>query len=298
MKRAFILFVLAMAAAISLPSLSKAEDSVRPDQHRRTVFSGERRKIDFAYDFAYHVEDGCSVYLSPSVEILKPPQHGKMEALHEYGYRPEQGEFERCDGATVLGLASYYTPDEGFAGRDSITARFSYWNGRIDETLFDIEVIEKPKPDPTCDAVNQAYLATRSFPRYNETIYELREDQTLRPYIVLYVDRDGGVQKNLVSGESQKFGKPSTSLLDMDHPKFSSCRLLDQQRASEGKVDHYSGTWRKFPYSAEFEVWISADTGLFLRMLRSYPSNEWLFPFRTALEVFDYDPKQAAMPMQ
>lgn len=35
-----------------------------------------------------------------------------------------------------------------------------------------------------------------------------------------------------------------------------------------------------------------------LEVLRRYPENGWQFSFRTALEVFDYDPKHAATPMQ
>lgn len=115
MNRAFIPFILVMFAAISLSSFDKAYAS-----YVRTVFSGERSKIDFAYDFAYHIDGDCSMYVSPSVQILKPPEHGKMESLREYGYPPEQGGFEKCSGNRVLGLASYYTPDEGFTGRDSV----------------------------------------------------------------------------------------------------------------------------------------------------------------------------------
>lgn len=270
MKRQFIPFILVMLFATLLSSLSKANDNaVEHYEQRRTLFSGERRNIYFAY----HIADDCSMYSLPNVQILKPPRHGKMVPIPEEDYPRERDEYEKCNTTKVLGLAAYYTPEQGFSGRDSFTTRFSYGNGIV-EIAFDIEVVEKPKLDPTCNAVNQAYVATRNSPKYKDRIYELREDGTRALVAVIGGDPEKFAELNLQTGRWSAYDKaPILRLEDREYPKFSSCRLLDRQRTTEGKVAHYSVIWRKFPYRAESEVWISADTGLFLKTLRRYPDN-------------------------
>ena len=151
-----------------------------------------------------------------------------------------------------------------------------------------------PKEDPTCGAVNRAYVATFSIPQFTDTIHEVREDGTRRPFIVIWNTPTKAAARYVLSDKWEEFDRPSTSVLDRDYPKFSSCQLVDQRHASEGKVAHYSAIWRKFPFRAESEIWISADTGLILRVLRRYPGNGWQFPFETALEIFDYDLKEIA----
>lgn len=155
---------------------------------------------------------------------------------------------------------------------------------------------QAPRPDPSCVDVNNAYRQDSRPPRYTINIYQVRDDGSLKPYQALRIDNDNTYTKYAFSDKWLTRGKAYFSIMDRMGPKFSSCKLLGEESSATGRLLHYAATWQTFPYTAAAELWVAKDSGRLMKTVRRYPDTGWQFPFAVALELYDYNPLQAALP--
>lgn len=148
----------------------------------------------------------------------------------------------------------------------------------------------RPKEDPTCRAVNYAYVATIGTWSYSKKIYNLKKDGTRKPYADIRVTRAGGYLKYAFGERWVEFDRSAWSTLDRFGPKFTACKHI-----KDGKEIRYRATWHEFPFEASADIWISAKDKRFIKVIRRY-SDDWEYSFPVALETFDYDPKNAVAP--
>lgn len=129
MKYIVALFVAIVMATFN-PSVSLAE--------KRTVKANTTSGLAFNFIFERR---SCKPLPPGRVTITREPEHGTVEVRQE-----RHKLTERCEGATALGNAIYYTPKRGFRGSDSVRIRASYpsdENGRLrrsSSTTFRITV--------------------------------------------------------------------------------------------------------------------------------------------------------------
>jgi hypothetical protein len=142
--------------------------------------------------------------------------------------------------------------------------------------------------DPTCDEVDQAYLKTRSYPRYSEQIPLIREDGSTKPYIIYVVTESEQRTWRAFDKKWVMAKRKAHSTWDRFLPKFTNCVLMDDDTASKAQEIHYKVIWNYFPYRADADVWISNEDGLLRRFRRHFPDDLWAFSEATIEEVFEY----------
>lgn len=149
--------------------------------------------------------------------------------------------------------------------------------------------------DPTCSEVNQAYLKTRSYPRYSEQIPLIREDGSAKPYIIYVVTESEQRTWRAFDKKWIVTKRKIHSTWDRLLPKFTNCVLVSNDTVPESQELHYKVIWNYFPYRADSDVWISKEDGLLRRFRRHFPDDLWAFSEATIEEVFEYgsdDPEE------
>ncbi|MEM9999521.1 MAG: hypothetical protein AAF940_01455 [Pseudomonadota bacterium] len=123
-------FIVAIAMAAFSPTDSLAE--------KRTVKANTTSGLAFNFIFERR---SCKPLPPGRVTVTREPEHGTIEVRQE-----RHKLTERCEGATALGNAIYYTPNRNYRGPDSVRIRVSYpsdENGRLrrsSNTTFRITV--------------------------------------------------------------------------------------------------------------------------------------------------------------
>lgn len=145
--------------------------------------------------------------------------------------------------------------------------------------------------DPSCEAINNAYIATGEAPEFTVSLSQLKPDGTLKPYAEIRVGDSKAYVKRAISSKWLQVGRPFSSTFDSYGPVFTVCRLIGHELIHGDATDHYSATWHSFPYSASYEMWISAGNGRAIKVLRDYSKTTWEFSFPVAVEFFDYSHK-------
>lgn len=142
--------------------------------------------------------------------------------------------------------------------------------------------------DPTCSEVNQAYLKSTSYPRYSVQMPLIREDGSIKPYMIHIVTEADqrtwrAFDKKWVTTRRVKRG-----IWDRYSPKFTNCTLVGDDLTSTGLARHYVALWSDFPYKASTDAWISKKDGLLRRVRRQYLNDRWKFSEATMEETFEY----------
>jgi hypothetical protein len=147
--------------------------------------------------------------------------------------------------------------------------------------------------DLSCNAVNDAYLATFSARRVTVKTYGLMADGSMKLHDEARYSEFGLYEKLSVSNRWLRRYLGTLRTFDDHGPIFTSCKLLPTA-ASEGTSGlHYSATWNSFPFSAAYEVWVSPYSGRSVKTVRDHSLTSWQFPFAKVVEVFGYDPQDA-----
>jgi hypothetical protein len=98
---------------------SQGEGISQPLKLARAVAVGQKLRVEFLYA----IEPGCSSMGVTRVQILEPPQHGKLTVENGQAFTSFAKENQRygCDMQKSPGTFVFYEPAPGFAGKDSIT---------------------------------------------------------------------------------------------------------------------------------------------------------------------------------
>lgn len=132
--------VMGVMAISSLSScVTVSPDGVKRVEFNKVAVSGERTREGVAW----HIKPDCSMQNMPTVRVVEPPKHGKLEIVKE-GIFPTtaKGLYNKCRSVKVQGSVGYYTSDKGYIGMDRLTVRVSYGNGRIEDTVLNIKVVK------------------------------------------------------------------------------------------------------------------------------------------------------------
>lgn len=148
--------------------------------------------------------------------------------------------------------------------------------------------------DLSCKAVNDAYVATFSTPRVTVRTYFSRADGSMKLHDEARYSELGLYEKLAVSNQWLRRYRGSIDTVDSRGPIFTSCKLMQATATESSNLLHDSATWNSFPNPAAYEVWISAYSTRAMKTVRDYSRTN--FPFRTVVEVFDYDPQDALPP--
>jgi hypothetical protein len=145
--------------------------------------------------------------------------------------------------------------------------------------------------DPSCRAVNDAYVTTFSTPRVIVRAYGLMADGSMKLHDEARYSELGLYEKLAASNRWLRRYRGSLDTFDGHGPIFTSCKLLPPAGSEGTDILHYSATWSHFPFSAAYEVWVSAYSGRAMKTMRDYSLTSWQFPFAKLVEVFSYDPQ-------
>lgn len=126
--------------------------------------------------------------------------------------------------------------------------------------------------------------------------YQVKDDGSLKPYQAMRVTDDNYYTKYTFSDKWLPHGKAYFSIMGRTGPRFTSCKLVGEESSASGKLLHYAATWQNFPYTAAAELWVTQGNRRLIKVVRRYPDTRWQFPFAVALELYDYNPAQAALP--
>ncbi|MER9417667.1 hypothetical protein NKI95_17005 [Mesorhizobium sp. M0306] len=151
---------------------------------------------------------------------------------------------------------------------------------------------ERPRPDPSCLDVNNAYRQRNRPPHYSTMTYQVKDDGSLKPFYAFRVVKDNSYTKYSFSDKWLAHGQPYFSIMDRMGPKFTSCKLMGEDSSVLGKLLHYSATWHSFPYTAAAELWVTQHNHRLMKLVRHYPDTGWEFPFPVAVDLYDYNPAQ------
>jgi len=139
MRKAFLLSIVAMSFnAVLAGCTTVTADGLTRYEKNVSVASGERTRLGVAF----LINPDCSMTAVPEVRIREAPKHGKVESVRELAFPNGKGEYKKCNGTKVPATVGYYTPDEGFVGKDRVVVRTSYKNGVVDEGVLNITVVE------------------------------------------------------------------------------------------------------------------------------------------------------------
>jgi hypothetical protein len=153
-------------------------------------------------------------------------------------------------------------------------------------------VDEKPAPvDPTCTEVVAAYDRTINTPRYSYWISQVKPNgRRIRALDARVIDRATFTRPHC--------GQWRRAPLSIDHittdpePLFQSCIQI----SSAAKEAHFAAKWHRGIRTIPIEIWLSPQTGRFLRTIRDYGQEPQEFHFPIALQIFDYDAAKATVP--
>ncbi|ULJ73577.1 hypothetical protein [Rhizobium gallicum] len=212
------------------------------------------------------------------------------------GYRASAEIWLTRDRHKLLKVIRRYPPDGKEFPFSTVISKFDY-NAETAKRPDDALVVarEIPKNDPTCDAVNAAYVKTRQSREYSDTVYQVKEDGSIKLYIESRVTKTEAFERYAFSKEWRSFDPNAWSIFDRQGPKFTNCTFVENTKIGSEPAKHYNARWHKFPFSADIGIWVSDNDGRLMKNLRRY-DDPWEFSFQNALEVFNYDPASAVAP--
>lgn len=137
MKNFFACLILAVAV-ISLSSCTTTSNSFRQKSKSITALSGERTRIGQTW----HINNDCSHADYPATHIVEQPKHGRLQIVHEPVFPNAAGKLAKCRTVKVGGVVGYYTSEPGYIGSDRIVLSSPYGDGKIEETVMNVNVIK------------------------------------------------------------------------------------------------------------------------------------------------------------
>jgi len=147
---------------------------------------------------------------------------------------------------------------------------------------------KSPKTDPSCSAVNKAYLQTRSAGAYSETWYRVEKGGKLKLHSEFRATYMGGSYKLAAADKWLESDRPLPKLLDRYAAIFERCKPLSRKSDKAAIVRRYSTLWHDFPYEAAAEVLIGPD-GRISKIFYRYLDGRWQLPTEKAQAIFSYD---------
>lgn len=132
--------------------------------------------------------------------------------------------------------------------------------------------------DPTCVKLNFTFRKMKERPFYRETVFELKDNGEIEEHMALIFA--GNYIYRKLSHET------TWDRLNMIPPywqPFTSCT----PRKVEGAAVYYA-TYHRDGHLAGAEVWTTEDGETITKLVRRYPSDDLVFPFPTAVSIFDY----------
>ncbi|MCS4091836.1 hypothetical protein [Rhizobium sp. BK176] len=152
---------------------------------------------------------------------------------------------------------------------------------------IDHESRDRPRLiDNTCADLNSAYRAMREQSRYRETIYELKPDGKLVEYSTVIIYDLYGYQRYTGETDWDRFNNESPYW-----QRFTSCTRKDMK---DGR--RFYATYHHQGHVAGSEVWVDSDEMKVKKVIRRFPQGDELFPFATAVSLFDYGRKAVRPP--
>jgi hypothetical protein len=145
-----ILGLLAFSAAFLVSQSVLAEDDPKQNNDNseasdtktvtRTAVAGKVTRLDFTGS----LNPDCSVRSVPAIRILAQPSHGSLNAHEDEGYPrfPPNTPYAPCDKQKTRELAIEYSPNKGYVGKDFLSYRTIFDEGRSIVFNIVIDVIE------------------------------------------------------------------------------------------------------------------------------------------------------------
>jgi hypothetical protein len=142
--------------------------------------------------------------------------------------------------------------------------------------------------DPTCTAVNEAYVNTHKGYYYRELIHQPFKRGETKAYIEIIYTAANIFQRYSGRPTWQKSGIPE---IEPYERRYTSCTFVDSLKGA-----HYYANWHKPGYLASAEVWLTQDGKKLAKVVRRYPPEGKEFPFSTVISTFDYNAQEAKRP--
>jgi hypothetical protein len=120
-----------------LSSCIAQADGIHRYDVMKTAVGGERTFIGTSWK----LKSDCSFDVVPSVTIIDPPQHGRVELIQQKVAAHPSGEYARCGTRQVPGITAYYTPRSDFVGRETFSLRTSFKNGTMNLDTIHVNVL-------------------------------------------------------------------------------------------------------------------------------------------------------------
>lgn len=117
--------------------VTTSADGVRQVSHDRTATSGHRERVGRAW----HINPDCSTAGAPTIRIVEPPAHGKLTLVAEREVLTDaKGRFAKCNSLKLPVIGYYYQSIAGYSGSDRFTLRVSFGNGKVSDSIINIQV--------------------------------------------------------------------------------------------------------------------------------------------------------------
>jgi hypothetical protein len=129
--------VLTISAALSSCVTTNA-DGVKQYSFQKTAVSGDRLKISRVAI----VKRDCNMRTLAEMRVIDPPQHGRVDIVHEKVEGKFSGDYRLCTGKEVMGTVAYYTSQKGYIGRDKVVIRASSDDGIVRDYVSEINVVK------------------------------------------------------------------------------------------------------------------------------------------------------------
>ena len=142
------------------------------------------------------------------------------------GYRGSAEIWLTSDGKYLWKTIVRYPPDGKEFPFPTVLSVFDYDKTkakRPDEAS--VVIAKNSRQDPSREAINAAYVATRGTQTYSEDIRKVETDGSVRPFIKSRVTNSRAFQRYEHSRTWTSFDPNAGTIDDRDSPKFTDCRL-------------------------------------------------------------------------
>ncbi|MCS4091833.1 hypothetical protein [Rhizobium sp. BK176] len=213
------------------------------------------------------------------------------------GYRASAEIWLTPDRKKLLKVIRRYPPDKKEFPFSTVISTFDY-NAQAAKRPNDASIVTRGvrTNDPTCDAVNTAYVKTRRSREYSEVIYEVDEDGSLDALREIRITKTKQFEKHPLASSWSTYDPDNWTIVDRDGPKFSDCSFGEEAKLGSEQATHYTARWHKFPYVADIDIWVSGKDGRTMKTLRRYDDPNWEFRTQAVIELYNYDPASAITP--
>ncbi|CCM79546.1 hypothetical protein [Rhizobium mesoamericanum] len=213
------------------------------------------------------------------------------------GYRASAEIWLTPDRKKLSKVIRRYPPDKKEFPFSTVISTFDY-NAQAAKRPDDGSIVTRGvlKNDPTCDAVNAAYVKTRRSREYSEVIYEVEKDGSLDALREVRVAKTKQFEKHPLARSWLTYDPDSWTAVDRDGPKFSDCSFGEEAKVGSEATTHYTARWHKYPYVADIDIWVSGEDGRMMKTLRRYDDPDWEFRTQAVIELYNYDPATSVMP--